>query len=377
MKSLTAGLAQRHAKGVMTTLLVALGLLVLAFAADSMVTALATASPAGDHASITGSNVAIYNLAGEARLEAGSGSAVQVTVNRGGADGDRLDLEQGPIGGRSTLRVVYPSNRIVYPKMGRFSNTTVHVRDDGTFGGKEGSWFGGSVKVSGSGSGTEAWADLVVSVPRGQKLSLYLAVGAVTVTNVDGELMVDTGSGNVSATGTRGRLSVDTGSGEVNVGNAGGTLAIDTGSGDVNVSGLEGDELNVDTGSGGIRARNVHAGTIALDTGSGDVEGASLAASKIAVDTGSGSVDLGLNSMAQSISVDTGSGDVTLRVPKTAGGEVSFETGSGGFDYEDLPVQLRKLEHGSYRGRFGDGSARVVIETGSGDFRLASNAPRK
>jgi lia operon protein LiaG len=382
MKSLTMDVAPSRARSLITALLVVLGLLGLAFAADSMVAAFATAAPTdlSHRVTLTGSDIAVYNLAGQARLEAGSGSAVQVTITQQGRDADELKIEQSPIRGRTTFRVVYPGNRIIYPEMGRGSNTSIRVRDDGTFGGNNnhGDWFGSgdNVRISGSGSGTEAHADLAITIPRGQKFSLFLAAGEVTVTNIDGELHVDTGSGPVSSSHTRGDLSIDTGSGEINVGGAEGDVKLDTGSGDVNVTGVHGDELNVDTGSGTIRARDIEVSNLALATGSGDVEAVNLKADRIAVDTGSGSVELGLFAMAHSIAVDTGSGDVTLRVPSGAGADISFETGSGGFDYEGLPVQLHKLEQGTYRGRLGSGGAQVQIETGSGDLRLAANSRR-
>lgn len=378
MKSVTMDVAPSRVRSLITTALVALGLLFFAFAADSIVAASATASPGSQRVSLTGTEVAVYNLAGRARLVAGNGNAVQVTVNAIGRDADDLKIAQGPIRGLNTLRIVYPGDHVVYPEMGRGSNTTIHVRDDGTFGGKNhGDWFGaGQVKISGSGSGVEAHADLDVSIPPGQKFSLYLAAGEVTVTNVKGDLRVDTGSGNVSSTDTHGDLDIDTGSGAIDVGGAEGEVSLDTGSGDVNVTGVSGDKLAVDTGSGAIRARQVSVTDLTLDTGSGEVEVADIEADRISVDTGSGEVALALQKMARSIAVDTGSGDVTLRVPHSAGADISFETGSGGFDYEDLPVQIRKLDSGSYRGKLGDGGSRVVIETGSGDFKMASNTLR-
>jgi hypothetical protein len=63
---------------------------------------------------------------------------------------------------------------------------------------------------------------------------------------------------------------------------------------------------------------------------------------------------------------------VTVRVPDDMGADISFESGSGGFD-TDLPVTVRERDHGSFRGRLRDGTGRIVVETGSGDLRLASN----
>src|ERR671931_315169 len=63
---------------------------------------------------VPGDDVAIYNLAGQLRAEAGSGSDVVVEVTRGGRDGDRLRVETGRIGRRETLRVIFPQDDIVY-----------------------------------------------------------------------------------------------------------------------------------------------------------------------------------------------------------------------------------------------------------------------
>src|SRR5438552_13669476 len=83
--------------------------------------------------SIKGATVAIYNLAGRMRAVAGTGDAVVVEITRVGADATKLKIETGPIRGRETLRVIYSSDRIVYPEL-RSSRTSLHVRDDGTFG---------------------------------------------------------------------------------------------------------------------------------------------------------------------------------------------------------------------------------------------------
>src|SRR6184192_4104024 len=83
--------------------------------------------------SLSGDRVAIYNLAGKLRVESGRGSDVEVEITRGGRDADQLRIEQGNVGGRQTLRVIYPADRVVYPERGRSDRTTINVRDDGTW----------------------------------------------------------------------------------------------------------------------------------------------------------------------------------------------------------------------------------------------------
>src|ERR1700740_1709874 len=80
---------------------------------------------------LKGDSVAVYNLVGELRVEAGSGNDVVVEVTRGGADAAKLDIQSGPLRGRETLRIVYPDDVVSLPEWGRGWNTTLYVRHDG------------------------------------------------------------------------------------------------------------------------------------------------------------------------------------------------------------------------------------------------------
>jgi hypothetical protein len=115
---------------------------------------------------LAGADVAVYTLAGRVQVVRGTAADVVVRITRGGAGASQLRIETGPIAGRSTLRVVFPDDEIVYPAMGRRSSTTMSVRADGTFGDGNGR-SGDRVRVRGSGSGLEAWADLVDRGSRG------------------------------------------------------------------------------------------------------------------------------------------------------------------------------------------------------------------
>lgn len=320
----------------------------------------------GDVYRIGGSEVAVYNLAGSVQVTRGSGSEVVVEVLRGGRDADRLDVRTGEVGGRQTLRVIYPGDRVVYRPSGRGSyNTSLRVRDDGTFG--EGG--GRRVEVSGSGSGLEAHADLVIRVPAGRTFSVHLAVGEAELRGVEGRFLVDTGSGAVDARDVRGALRVDTGSGPVRAAAIEGVLEVDTGSGSVTLEDVRGDRVLVDTGSGSVRGSGVRAGTLRVDTGSGGIDLGAVASSDIVLDTGSGSVTLELLQDVERLDVDTGSGSVTLRVPDDVGAEILVETGSGGIDVQ-LPVQVRRAERDRMEGTLGDGRGRIRVDTGSGGIRL-------
>src|SRR5512134_1680760 len=177
---------------------------------------------------LTGQRVAVYNLAGEVTLEPAGGTSVSVEVRRGGADGARLVVERGPLGDRQSLRIIYPDDDIVYRGSGGWrGRTRLRVRDDGTFydsGDRDRRDRGREVEISSDGDGLEAHADLRISVPKGQRLEVYLAAGAISVTNVDGDLHLDGGSTEVVTSHTVGALSVDVGSGTVQVSDARGPL---------------------------------------------------------------------------------------------------------------------------------------------------------
>lgn len=318
---------------------------------------------------VSGSEIAIYNLAGEVEVVGGSGSEVVVEVTRGGSDSEELSVEVGEVRGRETLRVIYPSDRVVYDRRGWRGSTELRVEDDGTFGGHSG---GDRVRVSNSGRGLEAWADLRIIVPAGRDVSVYLAVGEITAQDVDSDLRLDTHSGAVNARGIRGDLLVDTGSGSVTVDDVTGSLSVDTGSGGVEVNNVDGGEVAIDTGSGGVSGYGITAGSVSVDTGSGSVELRQVGTAEVRIDTGSGSVEVELTQDIDLLEVDTGSGGVTVRMPEDAGAEVEVETGSGGIDV-DLPLQIRSVRRDYLRGEIGDGDGRIVIDTGSGSIRLLRN----
>lgn len=327
---------------------------------------------------LKGDSVAVYNLVGELRVEAGTGNDVAVELTRGGADAAKLDVQSGPLRDRETLRVIYPDDVIVMPDWGRGWNTTLRVRDDGTFGEEHGrhdhgGWFreGRTVRITGrSRDGLEASADLRVSVPKGKNVALYLGVGKAFVSNVDGTIRIYVAAADVSADRTKGALRVETGSGNVDVRTAAGDVTLSTGSGDVTVAGVDGTRLYLETGSGNVTLTDGKAPNVHVETGSGDVEATSTSGDELSFETGSGHVDVALITTFRSVHIETGSGDVTLKVPPAIGAEVDLDTGSGDIDLGGLTLQVRRIEHDHVTGTLGDGKGRLSVETGSGNVYL-------
>jgi hypothetical protein len=344
--------------------------------ATAALIALPTAGRAQDQTvRLEGASVAIFNLAGRISVSPGSGSDVAVTIRRQGSDGDRLEVQTGPVdvrrshwGKTPSLRILYPSDRIHYEEFQ--GNTELRVRDDGTFWGGNGWRDGDRVKIGNRVDGLDAHADLDIAVPEGKRVYVALAAGTIEARNVNGDLFLDTGSGSISTAGTHGELNLDTGSGDVTVDGADGEVYIDTGSGDVIARNVRGPDLSIDTGSGNVRVEGAESPEISLDTGSGDVTLLGARTGEVSVDTGSGDVEIETVAGSASISVDTGSGGVRVAVPGDYRGDVRLETSSGEL-HTDMPITLVRRSEDEIEGRIGEGgSARITIETGSGDIEI-------
>ncbi|HEX6643809.1 MAG TPA: DUF4097 family beta strand repeat-containing protein [Gemmatimonadales bacterium] len=324
-----------------------------------------------------GDSVAIYNLAGTVRLDPGSGSAVVAEVTPRGDDGARLRVETGMVRGRDALRVVYPGLDIVYPGLGRGHRTQFTIYEDGTFFGDHGRRERGrEVRVTSDGDGLEAHADLRILVPPGKSVAVFVGVGSVHATNVNGNLLIDVAAADVTTSGTRGALYLDLGSGEVAVRDAEGEVTVDAGSGDISLTNIRGREILLDTGSGTITGSGIRATTLRLDTGSGDVRLDGVTAPTIDLDTGSGSVTLGLDADIERLSLDSGSGDVTIHAPASLGARIEAETASGNVGGSLISSLTRRSSDDDedddrhVSGVIGDGDGMITIDSGSGDVRL-------
>jgi lia operon protein LiaG len=329
----------------------------------------ARAEAQSERFTVSGDQVAVYNIAGKMRVEAGTGSDVAIEVTRAGADAKDLRIERGRIGSDETLRVIYPDDDIIYPDLGFGGRTDLTVRDDGTFFHGSRVMGGHRVTIREHGSGTEAHADLLIRVPAGKRISLYLAAGTLDIANVDGDIRADISSASIATKQTKGRLDLDTGSGRVEVSDAQGEVKLDTGSGGVTLTRIKGASLLLDAGSGGVTGTDLDVERLDLDIGSGGTRLMRVKAQDIRVDAGSGRTEIEVVSDVRSLDVDSGSGGVTLSIPESLGAELEIDTGSGGID-TDFPIQVTRRSRTHLTGSVGDGKGRIRIDTGSGGVRL-------
>jgi lia operon protein LiaG len=315
---------------------------------------------------LSGGPIEIYNLIGTLQVAAAPGGAAVAEVTRQGGDGAKLTVEHA--GG--TLRVVYPGSQFVYPALGGNYEATLRVRDDGTFNGDDDDRHGGrTVRISSSGNGLSAWADVQLMLPSGARAELNLGVGKVTLANVNGSIEVETASGDVEGKATAGSLSIDTGSGDVTLAGHDGPLSVDTGSGNIVIGAVKSGDVSLDTGSGDVRVDGLAATRLEIDTGSGDVVVSGADVRDVSVDTGSGDIRVGLTGDVEGLSVDTGSGDVEVTAPKSLGAAVEIETSSGDITTE-FPLQVTRKGRDGLSGTIGNGKGKISIDTASGDVTL-------
>lgn len=327
-----------------------------------------------ERVNLDGREVAIYNLVGRLKVEGGgSGDRVAVEITRHGRDASRLKVQTGDVRGRMALRIIYPSDRIVYSDASWNGRSTFSIGDDGTFGDDtHGRGDRNRVEVSSRGSGLDAYADLHVVVPRGKTLYLRNGVGETTIDNIDGTLNVNVSSSRVRVSHVRGSVLLDAGSGGVDISDITGDLTLDAGSGGATIDGVRGGRLAMDIGSGSLRGRAIEVTELTADVGSGGVRLAAVKTPRLHLDTGSGSTEIEMLSQVDDVSIDAGSGGVTLRLPATLSATVDIETGSGGID-SDFEVRMSRVERGALRGAIGSGKGRIKIESGSGSVRLLKN----
>jgi len=202
-------------------------------------------------------------------------------------------------------------------------------------------------------------AHFEVSVPMGTHVVANTWSGSLTVQHVVGEIEGHAQSGDITVHDAGDRVEVETLSGDVIVQGAKGDASIHTLSGDVQLDGAHGN-VEIETVSGDIELKDVISRHVRTNSTSGDLSYA-------------GTIENGGR-----YEFTTHSGELRLRLPANVGAQLSLSTFSGEID-SDFPITLKAGEHGigsaqAKRLEFslGQGTARIIAETFSGDVTLTS-----
>lgn len=332
----------------------------------------------------------LLNLAGKVDIEGVSGKEISIQAQLTGTGDDKVEAQRNA--GLLSLKLEKRGDMVEIVTVYPVEEYDTYVYDAGERGNYNSTtrYLGKEVEVRSGGRGLEVHADYRIRVPAGVEVVFYNKVGRVAANNVQGDLLLDTASGDIEVKGGKGEVGADTGSGVVMISghegdvkadtgsgyvevrdNKGGVKA-DTGSGGVDLIGIQGN-VEIDTGSGGVRLDTIN-GDVVIDTGSGGVTGRGLTGVKeLEIDTGSGSVELeGDLSQIEDMMIDTGSGGVRLRTDKTLNMRLTVSAGSGGVRVELPEMRNVRSSRGEFEAEIGNAKGRGVIDTGSGGVRITT-----
>jgi DUF4097 and DUF4098 domain-containing protein YvlB len=210
--------------------------------------------------------------------------------------------------------------------------------------------------------------EYTIYVPAETEVRANVGSGAIEVNDVQGPVNLRTGSGSIGAHRIHGDAETKTGSGSIELIDIGTRATAETGSGGIELSHVGGD-IHATTGSGSIHMERTPA-RIVTHTGSGSIN-ISGAANDLRASSGSGSIHIDGNPGPSSYwDVHASSGGITLTVPSDAGFRVHARSGSGSIE-SDLPVTMEEQTgRHEMRGRIGNGSASVDLQTGSGGIHI-------
>jgi DUF4097 and DUF4098 domain-containing protein YvlB len=241
---------------------------------------------------------------------------------------------------------------------------------------------GAVVRITSSRHGSE---NAEVWVPRGRDVVVTASSGSVQVTDVSGAVQVRTASGDVQVSGRPRGVEIATRNGDVDLSVTTERVHVSSQSGDVQVRGafrrgveisaVNGEisisgatpEVRASTMSGSISVERV-SGRAEIRTVSGDiqVEGTRLRGS---FNTVSGDISLrGTLDPSETTEIVAHNGDVTLSVGSRPGADVQVTTVAGNVDPGG--GRVLRTSRTEQHVRIGNGGARVVVRTFSGDVRL-------
>ena len=194
-------------------------------------------------------------------------------------------------------------------------------------------------------------------------------------------LVANTWSGSLSVRGVHGEIEAHAQSGDVEIKDAGDRVEVETLSGDATIHGVRGD-ASIHTLSGDVTLEGAR-GTVEVETVSGDIELHDVVSRQVRTNSTSGDLTFaGAIVNAGRYEFTTHSGELRLELPSNVGAQLSLSTFSGEID-SAFPITLKAGEHGigadqakKLNFTLGQGSARIIAETFSGDVTLSSTGRR-
>ena len=195
-------------------------------------------------------------------------------------------------------------------------------------------------------------------------------------------LVANTWSGSLQVSGVHGDVEAHAQSGDIQIRDAGDNLEVETLSGDISVRGVRG-TANIHTLSGDVTLDGAR-GNVEIESVSGDITLNDVVSRQVRTHSTSGDLDFGGTIVsAGRYEFTTHSGELRLALPANVGAQLSLSTFSGEIE-SAFPITLTPGAHGIGSSQakklnfsLGQGSARIIAETFSGDVTLSSTGRRQ
>jgi len=173
-------------------------------------------------------------------------------------------------------------------------------------------------------------AEGTITLPRRLSVSFHSTTAGASVSDFDGDVVLDTTTGRVEVRRIGGRVAADTSTGDILVEDVAGDVDVDTSTGSVEVVRVKGD-IEVDTSIGSVHVADP-GGDVKVDSATGDCRITSTApvAGDWRVETNTGSIDVTFPTTSDaSVSVRTDMGHVSTNLGLAVASSVSAKAASG------------------------------------------------
>ncbi|HCW50697.1 MAG TPA: hypothetical protein DGR79_01320 [Clostridiales bacterium] len=173
-------------------------------------------------------------------------------------------------------------------------------------------------------------AEGTITLPRRLSVSFHSTTAGASVTDFDGDVVLDTTTGRVEVRRIGGRVAADTSTGDILMEDVAGDVDVDTSTGSVEVVRVKGD-IEVDTSTGWVHVYDP-GGDVKVDSATGSCRITSTApvAGDWRVETNTGSIDVTFPRNSDvSVSVRTDMGHISTNLGLAVTSSVSAKTASG------------------------------------------------
>lgn len=192
-------------------------------------------------------------------------------------------------------------------------------------------------------------AQIAVTVPRDQNLSLSTAGGNIEIKHINGRVGGGTSGGNLELNDIAGTVELQTSGGDIRASNVTGQLTMETSGGNITIKDVKGD-VDVNTSGGNVMLNSI--------------------VGRIRAETSGGNIAVTVKESNKGVHAETSGGNIDLMLPKGISATVDATT-SGGEVTCDFPITMQgKLDESRIRGTINGGGNKIYAHTSGGSIRI-------